>query len=83
LLSLFNNIEAILNGDDIQGYWDHPALFVRGGQSDYILDSDLPRIKEIFRQAKLETIQKATHWVHADAPEQLCDALKNYLRAEK
>ena len=82
LLSLFNNIEAILTGDEIQGHWDHPVLFVRGGRSDYILDSDLPRIKEIFPQAMLETIPKATHWVHADAPDELCDALKNYLGTE-
>lgn len=79
LLSLFNNIDAILNGDEISGYWGKPALFVRGSRSDYILDADLPQIMNIFPQAKVETIAGATHWVHADNPDELCERLREYL----
>lgn len=48
-----------------------PTLFIRGGQSDYILREDLPAIKEQFPNARVETIAYAGHWVHAQAPEEV------------
>jgi esterase len=45
-----------------------PAWFIRGDRSDYILDSDLERIGELFPLARLITIPGAGHWVHADQP---------------
>ena len=48
-----------------------PALFIRGGQSDYILREDLPAIKEQFPNSRVETVAYAGHWVHAQAPEEV------------
>ena len=47
-----------------------PTLFIRGGQSNYILREDLPAIKEQFPKSHVETIDFAGHWVHAQAPEE-------------
>ena len=48
-----------------------PTLFIKGGQSAYIEREDIPAIKDQFPQARIETIQHAGHWVHAQAPEEV------------
>jgi pimeloyl-ACP methyl ester carboxylesterase len=48
-----------------------PTLFIRGGQSDYILREDIPAILEQFPKGRVETIAYAGHWVHAQAPEEV------------
>lgn len=50
---------------------DVPTLFIRGGQSDYILREDIPAIQEQFTRARMETVPYAGHWVHAQAPEEV------------
>jgi pimeloyl-ACP methyl ester carboxylesterase len=46
-----------------------PALFIRGGKSDYINPEDKALIRQLFLQAEIQTIIEAGHWVHADRPE--------------
>lgn len=60
-----------------------PTLFIRGGQSDYITDSDVPLIRQIFPAATLETIAAAGHWVHAEAPGEFIQITTNFLLAER
>lgn len=59
--------------------YEKPALFVKGEHSDYILPEDESLIKQYFSQAEMVTIPGATHWVHADAPEQLFHSVVNFL----
>ncbi|HEU6449729.1 MAG TPA: alpha/beta fold hydrolase [Verrucomicrobiae bacterium] len=70
--------EAISSADP----FPKPALFIRGGKSDYILDSDLPTIQKLFPHAKIETIADARHWVHADAPEEFTKIVLDFLSAD-
>jgi pimeloyl-ACP methyl ester carboxylesterase len=53
-----------------------PTLFIRGGQSDYILREDLPAIKEQFPNSRVETVPYAGHWVHAQAPEEVIGMIR-------
>ena len=47
-----------------------PALFIRGGKSDYISTEDkLYGIPALFPNSQVETIVNAGHWVHAEAPD--------------
>lgn len=46
------------------------TLFIRGEQSNYILDEDWDTILESFPNAVLETVANAGHWVQAQQPEQ-------------
>lgn len=49
-----------------------PALFVRGGKSDYINAEDkLYHIPGLFPNSQVETIVDAGHWVHAEKPEEV------------
>jgi esterase len=55
------------------------TLFLRGGQSPYISDADVPQIRQLFPQATVETIAAARHWVHADAPDEFVKRVLTFL----
>jgi pimeloyl-ACP methyl ester carboxylesterase len=81
------NLDAIrahydaLSGDlPADGTFEGPTLFVRGEASDYVADEDRSAIREHFPNARLETIDGAGHWVHADAPEAFADVVLDFLR---
>ena len=55
------------------------ALFIRGEKSDYVLDADWLDILKHFPNAKLETIQGASHWVQADQPAAFIEAVNAFI----
>ncbi len=59
-------------GENIQASdtYHGPTLFLRGERSEYIAPSDLPDFQKHFPKAKMETIDNAGHWLHAENPEQ-------------
>lgn len=79
------NLEALHRGYErllapvTGGPWGGPALFVRGAASDYVRDVDLAGIRERFPAARLVTIAGAGHWVHADRPAELLEAVEAFL----
>lgn len=54
-----------------------PSLFIRGGQSDYITRADIPAVKEQFPSSRIETVDFAGHWVHAQAPDEVLDLIRS------
>jgi esterase len=66
-------------GESIDGEFDKPALFIRGGLSGYVLDSDWPQIEKQFPDSALVTLEGAGHWVHAEQPEQFVKAVEDFL----
>jgi pimeloyl-ACP methyl ester carboxylesterase len=72
----YDDITAALPTD---ATFEGPALFVRGGASDYVADDDLEGIRRRFPDATLVTIDEAGHWVHADAPEALAKVVVDFL----
>lgn len=56
-----------------------PALFVRGGRSDYIGADDVAEIHRLFPSAKIVTLPDAGHWVHVDAPDAFARAVGQFL----
>jgi len=76
------SMEFLFDGIRSENQYKGPALFVRGGKSDYVPDEDIPLIKSLFPQADIKTIQGATHWLHADAPKELCAVLSRFLGQE-
>lgn len=57
-----------------------PAMFMRGKESAYILDTDMPLIKNIFPNVELITIPHARHWIHADQPEAFVDSVMRFVK---
>jgi esterase len=56
------------------------TLFIRGEKSDYILDSDLDAIKEIFPRSYVETIPNAGHWIHAEQPKLFLKCIMDFIK---
>ena len=61
--------------DDRRPILGYPVTFIRGLNSDYISDSDLPGIKAIYPEARVIDIKDAGHWLHAEQPEKFIEAL--------
>jgi len=61
--------------------FDKPTLVVRGGKSDYVLDSDRAPIEKAFPLAIIKTIPNATHWVHAEDPKLFHKFVVDFLNA--
>ncbi len=59
--------------------FEKPTLFIRGGNSDYVLDSEWPGVLALFPNAELITIEGAGHWVHADKPAELTAAILAFI----
>jgi len=74
-------IEAI--GEALgEGQYSGPTLFIRGGESGYIKDEDESLIRQHFPEAKLVTIPKAGHWVHAENPDGLYEAVIEFIQSK-
>jgi len=72
-------IKAVGEGIGDEKKFDKPTLFIRGGKSDYIPNSDFAMIKNIFPEAEIKTISNAGHWVHAEAPADFLDCVIKFL----
>jgi pimeloyl-ACP methyl ester carboxylesterase len=61
-------------------HFDSPTLFVRGGNSKYILEADWAEIVRHFPQAQLQTIPQVGHWLHAENPAQFYFITSKFLK---
>lgn len=79
-LKVFNEkISEIGTALPIDNHFDKPTLFLRGDTSDYILDADFETIYYHFSEAKIITIPKAGHWLHAENPKAFYYEVANFL----
>ncbi|PWA10126.1 alpha/beta fold hydrolase [Flavobacterium laiguense] len=60
--------------------FEKPTLFIRGGNSNYILDSDFENIKNHFPNSKIETIPNVGHWLHAENPALFYELVSTFLK---
>jgi esterase len=58
----------------------NPTLFIRGGKSNYILDSDFENIKQHFPNSTIETIPNVGHWLHAENPKMFHELTISFLK---
>jgi len=73
-----NSITSEVNSEwfaDRQPILSYPVTFIRGLNSDYITDQDIPAIKEIYPEARIVDIPGAGHWLHAEQPEKFVEAV--------
>ncbi len=59
--------------------FDGPTLFLRGGRSDYIRPEDQTLIEKHFPNAKINTVENAGHWLHAENPSQFFEKAMAFL----
>ena len=81
-LPVFNaKIETIGEALPEENHFDKPTLFIRGGNSNYILDNDLPEIKKHFSNFELATIPNVGHWLHAENPKLFFEETIRFLKS--
>ncbi len=80
------NWRAIQKNYDAMNQWemkgphfDGEVLFIKGERSNYLQEKDTPIILKYFPKAKIRTIEKAGHWVHAEQPVALLDMLRHFV----
>ncbi len=57
-----------------------PTLFLKGERSPYIRPEDEAEIRRLFPQARIVTVPGAGHWVHADRPDFVYEAVQDFIR---
>lgn len=68
LAVLQHRMEAVGEGLQPGETFEKATLFLKGAQSDYILEEDLELIHHHFPMARLVSIERAGHWLHAENP---------------
>lgn len=81
-----NELPKIMEGLDPKAYQNQgitsfPILFIKGEQSPYIGEKQMEEIRTIFPHARIETIEKAGHWVHAQKRGPFIRLVKEFLSA--
>jgi pimeloyl-ACP methyl ester carboxylesterase len=68
-------------GDNItpSDIYTGPTLFIKGDKSEYIDISDLDSIKVHFPSAKIDTVDNAGHWLHAENPVQFFNKTMDFI----
>lgn len=79
LKSLKNNINEIGKALEPEQIFKGETLFINGKTSDYIKAEDTNLIHNHFPQAKIEGIENAGHWVHAEQRDAFYEVTKVFL----
>jgi pimeloyl-ACP methyl ester carboxylesterase len=77
---LNDSYESIKGMIDLKVGNEQEIIFIKGEKSDYILPEDESTIKELYTNAKFETIADAGHWVHAENPKALLDSIYSFFQ---
>ena len=56
------------------------AVFILGGESDYVDEEGVVKIKTFFPKAECFTVDGAGHWLHAERPNEVFEVLIEFLK---
>jgi pimeloyl-ACP methyl ester carboxylesterase len=76
---LWNNYQNILASVVPAEPIGSDFLFVAGGKSKYISEEDKPLMAQFFPEYRLEVVEGAGHWVHAEKPKELLELVKGFI----
>jgi esterase len=77
---IMENLHEVFRAIDAPVPFTRPTLFIRGSNSPYIQQKHLPRIKKLFPHSMVETIEDASHWLHAEKPDEFYRLTIHFLR---
>ncbi|MFV0520923.1 MAG: alpha/beta fold hydrolase [Mangrovibacterium sp.] len=82
---LYDYLDEIINGvNELKLASKAPistydVLFIRGLNSSYISDNDIPLIKHIYPYSQIADIPNAGHWLHAEQPQLFMKIIQNFI----
>src|SRR5579862_3386715 len=65
------NLESLTSFPEIEGHYDGPTTTIAGELSNYVRPRDEAETKRRFPNGRIEVIDGAGHWPHADQPDRL------------
>ncbi|MCW7554181.1 alpha/beta fold hydrolase [Endozoicomonas gorgoniicola] len=74
---------SILSGQQADKPFSGEVLFLKGGESDYILPEYRDDVLRLFPNASLRSIHGTGHWLHADKPDLVASTLIRFFRDER
>ncbi len=78
LQALHEHYLEILDGQSADGAFSGETLFLKGGDSDYILPEHREEVLRHFPKASLREIANTAHWLHAEKPDLVARTLKRF-----
>jgi pimeloyl-ACP methyl ester carboxylesterase len=81
LAALAANMNTLIDFPEVSAglTYNGPAHFLRGAASDYVREAHHARIRELFPQARIDSIPEAGHWVHAEQPAVFLERVRSIL----
>lgn len=81
LKALDATMDQIIGWAELRGgsRFDGPVLFIKGADSDYVLESHRPKIEGFFPNVEYSAITGAGHWLHAERPGPFFEAVAAFL----
>lgn len=79
LAGLAANREALMGFPESSGSYLGPAVFLYGSLSDYVRPEHGAVIRKLFPYARERQIPGAGHWVYAERPDAVIEALRGFL----
>lgn len=79
LSAIMTHYMEILAGQQSDIGFTNDTLFIKGGESDYMLPEHRERVLALFPSASVRVIPGAGHWVHAQKPELVTRTLLRFL----
>ena len=76
---LGDELHAISGWTPLEGSYSGPAMWVRGGKSDYVRPEHDEPMRGHFPAVRAVTLKRAGHWVHAEDPEAFIDVVTAFL----
>ncbi len=61
-------------------FFEKDTLFIKGANSEYITQEDMPLISAHFPKATVQTIKNAGHWLHAEQPKRFLEVFLEFVR---
>lgn len=76
---IYDQYPRINEGIETHLSYEKPALFIKGGKSNYITEQDKPMIESLFTDVRYAELPDAGHWLHAESPEAFASAVLDFL----
>ena len=77
--SIEENMSHLLGFPSIETTSALPTLFIRGAKSDYIQPDHEKVFRQVFTDSRLETIDEAGHWLHAEQPKRFLEIVRTFI----
>lgn len=77
---LYKEYQNILAAVSFDHRCESDIRFIKGGNSNYIVESDIPNIMAVLPKSSFVTIADAGHWVHVDKANELFNEIISFIR---